>query len=216
MYQISGRLVSCRTHPTYLSLHVRLPSLIRQAGQCDPTHIRVYGELSALNISLSRKDYKHPSTDTVEVRTLAPFILLEPCRVCNCDVTHPRDGLHRRRTSGMGGGGSQVITAFPQSIPHTQLIGLHSSVVPKEGLALIASFSRLARRPCRWRRCTAVLNSLGSLLVHIHRFHVSYEAKLCEWDGCRKRLGEQQAFTMIKGFPRLILWPKHSDQIWCD
>ncbi|KAK7006787.1 hypothetical protein R3P38DRAFT_3035037 [Favolaschia claudopus] len=195
------------------------------AAQCDSTHLRVCQELSAqLNLSLSSEGHKHPSTDRLQTevpyivpsessrgRKLAPFILLAPCRACNSGGTYLDDGLHHRRTSGVGEGGPQVscrgrsplsfhdITAFPspfRGILQPTLIGLHSSKVPEESLALMTSFSRLAHRPCRWRRCTAILNSLGSLLVHIHRFHVSEEGKhSCKWDACRKRFGEEQAFT---------------------
>ncbi|KAK6988730.1 hypothetical protein R3P38DRAFT_3094145 [Favolaschia claudopus] len=163
-----------------------LEDLSLAAVQCDSTHLRVCQELSAqLNLSLSLEGHKHPSTDRLqtEVRKLAPFILLAPCRACNSGGTYLDDGLHHRRTSGVGEGGPQDITAFPspfRGILQPTLIGLHSSVVPEESLALMTSFSRLAHRPCRWRRCTAILNSLGSLLVHIHRFH---------------RFGEEQAFT---------------------
>ncbi|KAK6984630.1 hypothetical protein R3P38DRAFT_3104222 [Favolaschia claudopus] len=171
-----------------------LEDLSLAAVQCDSTHLRVCQELSAqLNLSLSLEGHKHPSTDRLQTevpyivpsessrsRKLAPFILLAPCRACNSGGTYLDDGLHHRRTSGVGEGGPQDITAFPspfRGILQPTLIGLHSSVVPEESLALMTSFSRLAHRPCRWRRCTAILNSLGSLLVHIHRFHVSEEGK---------------------------------------
>ncbi|KAK7001094.1 hypothetical protein R3P38DRAFT_3049912 [Favolaschia claudopus] len=201
------------SHEVYALCIRFLEDLSLIAGQCDPTHLRVCQELSAqLNLSLSLKGCKDPSTDRLQTevpyivpsesgrsRKLAPFILLAPCRVCDSGVTYPDDGLHRRRTSGVGEGDPQDITAFPsrfRGILQPKLIGLHSSVVPEESLALMTSFSRLAHRPCRWRRCTAILNSLGSLLAHIHRFHVSCEGKhLCEWDACRKRFGEEQAFT---------------------
>ncbi|KAK6971429.1 hypothetical protein R3P38DRAFT_722425 [Favolaschia claudopus] len=178
-----------------------LEDLSLTAGQCDSTHIRVCQELAAqLNLNFSLESYKHPSTERpqTEIRNLAPFILLAPCRVCNSAATHPDGGLHRCGTSGVGEGGFRGIPAFPlpfRRVLRPQLT-LHSPVVPEESLALMASFSRLARRPCRWRRCTAILNSLESLLLHIHRFHVSCEKKyLCEWDACRKRFGTEQTFT---------------------
>ncbi|KAK7020989.1 hypothetical protein R3P38DRAFT_2967181 [Favolaschia claudopus] len=154
-----------------------------------------------LNLSLSSEGHKHPSTDRLQTevrgRKLAPFILLAPCQACNSGGTYLDDGLHHRRTSGLGEGGPQV-SCRGRGILQPTLIGLHSSKVPEESLALMTSFSRLAHRPCRWRRCTAILNSLGSLLVHIHRFHVSEEGKhSCKWDACRKRFGEEQAFTLV-------------------
>ncbi|KAJ7822400.1 hypothetical protein B0H14DRAFT_2828697 [Mycena olivaceomarginata] len=65
-----------------------------------------------------------------------------------------------------------------------------------QAAAMLQSVSRIAQVPCRWLACTAVLNSVESLLAHVCEVHAQEhdEPSTCRWDTCgegfpdRKRL----------------------------
>ncbi|KAJ7167696.1 hypothetical protein C8R46DRAFT_1093854 [Mycena filopes] len=63
----------------------------------------------------------------------------------------------------------------------------HNTQNEDEEAAMLETCSRLREVPCKWFACGLVLNSLESLVAHLHEIHAQEdETMTCMWDICGK------------------------------
>ncbi|KAJ6486460.1 hypothetical protein C8R47DRAFT_1128526 [Mycena vitilis] len=66
----------------------------------------------------------------------------------------------------------------------------------REQAVMLETCTRLRETPCKWFSCGVVLNSLESLVAHLHEVHAHEDELACVWDLCGKVCGSWQQLAL--------------------
>ncbi|KAJ7802735.1 hypothetical protein B0H14DRAFT_3779799 [Mycena olivaceomarginata] len=99
----------------------------------------------------------------------------------------------------------------PQRKPEINLMELKRRRArdEEEQVAMPEACTRMREVPCQWFACTSVLNSLESVVTHLHEVHAQEDMDLttCMWDVCGESFATSTQLA-LHAETHVLVWPR--------